>query len=146
MELHAVKHWYDARAGMVVLEDDVLSIIRRVRELYGQQVSVELDPDLGCFHFVGHAHDGTDYLIFTAPELDARCLERLQQADSHSRVYQDPYDAAERAQDDARAEYDAQFGEKVKEVGEELAFALRREGKAPYFPLPVSIPRGLEDA
>ena len=146
MELHAVKAWYDHRVGMVTLEDDVLSIVRQVRELYGQRVSVMLDEDLGVYHFVEHGEDHTDRLIFSTPELDARSLERLQRSDSHARTYQDPYDAAERAQDAERAAYDARYGEKIKEVGEELAHALRKDGKAPYFPTPVAIPKGIDDA
>jgi hypothetical protein len=146
MELHAIKAWYDHRVGMVTLEDDVLSIVRQVRELYGQRVTIEMDQDLGVYHFVEHCEDTTDRLIFTTSELDARSLERLLRSDSHGRTYQDPYDAAERAQDESNDQYDARYGEKVKEAGEELAHALRKDGKAPYFPLPVAIPRGIEDA
>src|SRR5262245_14591776 len=146
MELHAVRAWYDNRLGMVTLDDDVLSIVRQVRELYGQRVSVVLDEDLGVYHFVEHVNDHEQRLIFSTSELDARSLERLQRSDSHGRTYEDPYDAAEREQDADRAAYDAQYGEKVKEVGEELAHALRKDGKAPFFPTPVAIPRGLDDA
>jgi hypothetical protein len=146
MELHAVKAWYDHRVGMVTLEDDVLSIVRQVRERYGTKVSIELDENRGVYHFVEHCEDRTDRLIFSTSELDQRALERLLQGDSHAHAYQDPYDAAERAQDELNAKRDAMFGEKVKEVGEELAHALRKEGMAPYFPTPVAIPRGIEDA
>jgi hypothetical protein len=131
---------------MVTLDDDVLSIVRQVRELYGRRVSVMLDEDLGVYHFVENVNDHEQRLIFSVSELDARALERLQRSDSHGRTYEDPYDAAERSQDADRAAYDARYGEHVKEVGEELAHALRREGKAPFFPTPVAIPRGLDDA
>jgi len=146
MELHAVKAWYDHRVGMVTLEDDVLSIVRQVRERYGTKVSVELDENQGVYHFVEHGEDHTDRLIFSTSELDHRALERLLRSDSHSRTYQDPYDAAERSQDELNAQKDRVFGEKVQEVGEELAHALRKEGMAPYFPTPVAIPKGIDDA
>jgi hypothetical protein len=146
MELHAVKAWYDQRLGMVTLEDDVLSIVRQVRELYGNRVSIELDENHGMYHFVEHGEDHTDRLIFSTPELDYPAFVRLQQSDSQGRIYQDPYDAAERAQDELNAEKDRVFGEQVKEVGEELAHALRKEGMAPYFPTPVAIPREIKDA
>jgi hypothetical protein len=146
MELHAVKAWYDNRLGMVTLEDDVLSIVRQVRERYGTKVSIMLDEDLGVYHFVEHGDDHTDRLIFSTPELDQRALDRLLRSDSHTRTYQDPYDAAEHAQDESNALKDRVFGERVMEVGEELAHALRKDGKAPYFPTPVAIPRGIDDA
>lgn len=146
MELYAVKAWYDQRMGMVTLEDDVLSIVRQVRELYGTRVSIELDENCGMYHFVEHGEDHTDRLIFSTPELDGRAYERLMQSDSHGRMYQDPYDAAERSQDELNIAKDRAFGEQVKEVGEELAHALRKDGKAPYFPTPVAIPREINDA
>jgi len=146
MELHAVKAWYDDRIGMVTLEDDVLSIVRQVREKYGKRVTIELDENRGVYHFVEHCADTTDRLIFSTSELDHRSLERLLQSDSQTRVYQDPYDAAERAQDELNAEKDRVFGEHVKEVGEELAHALRKDGKAPYFPTPVAIPKDVPNA
>jgi hypothetical protein len=146
MELHAVKAWYDHRVGMVTLEDDVLSIVRRVRETYGDRVTIELDENQGVYHFVEHCEDRTDRLIFSTSVLDHRSLERLLRSDSHARTYQDPYDAAEREQDELNALKDRMFGEKVKEVGEELAHSLRKEGMAPYFPTPVAIPKGIDDA
>ena len=146
MELYAIKSWYDNRLGMVTLEDDVLSIVRQVRELYGQRVTIELDQFSNVYHFVEHGEDHTDRLIFTVDELDARALERLIRSDSHSRTYEDPYDAAEREQDANHAEIDRRNSERLKEEGERLAHALRKDGQMPDFPLPVAIPRGIDDA
>jgi hypothetical protein len=143
-QLHAVKSWYDHRLGMVTLEDDVLSIVRQVRELYDGRVTIEWDEYSGYYHFVEHGEDSTDRLIFTTPELDARALDRLLQADSHSRTYQDPYDAAEREQDKAHADIDARNAEKIQEEGERLAHALRKDGVMPDLPSPVAIPRGID--
>jgi len=146
MELHAIRTWYDHREGMVTLEDDVLSIVRQVRELYGTKITIELDTNWGCYHFVEHCDDHTDRLIFTTPELDGRALDRLLRSDSHGRMYQDPYDAAERAQDESNAAVDRANSERIMQVGEQLAHALRQDGRAPRLPLPVPIPRGIEDA
>jgi hypothetical protein len=145
-QLRAVKAWYDSRLGMVTLEDDVLSIVRQVRELYGDKVTIELDEYQGCYHFVEHSDDHTDRLIFSTTELDARALDRLLRSDSMSRIYQDPYDAAERAQDESLAERDARDSERLYAEGERLAHALRKDGMMPDFPLPVAIPRGVDNA
>jgi len=146
MELYAIKSWYDNRLGMVTLEDDVLSIVRQVRELYGRRVTIELDQFSNVYHFVEHGEDHTDRLIFTVDELDGRALERLQRSDSHGRTYQDPYDAAEREQDANFALIDEQNRQTLHEEGERLAHALRKDGMLPDFPLPVAIPRGIDDA
>ena len=144
-QLRAVKAWYDLRIGMVTLDDDVLSIVRQVRELYGGKVTIELDEHRGCYHFVEHCDDHTDRLIFTTFELDGRALDRLLRSDSTSRAYQDPYDAAERAQDESFADRDVRDSERLHAEGERLAHALRKDGMMPDFPLPVAIPRGLDD-
>lgn len=146
MRLHAVKAWYDAHEGMVEVEDDVLSIVRQVRELYGDRISIELDPHSGYYHFVGHGEDHTDYLIFTTSELDGRAMERLMLADSHSRMHQDPYDAVEREQDELmRARDEAQI-ERLRDGGERLAHALQKDGRQSHMPLQVAIPKDIPDA
>src|SRR6266700_7160034 len=92
MEMLPMKAWYDSREGVIELDDDVLSIVRQVREAYGQRISIELLPDNSePYAFVEHCEDGTDRLIFTCIELDGRALERLHKSDSHNRMYVDPY-------------------------------------------------------
>jgi hypothetical protein len=145
-QLYAIKAWYDNRLGMVTLEDDVLSIVRQVRELYGGRITIELDPDRGCYHFVEHCEDHTDRLIFSVGELDARALERLQGADSQVRGHEDPYDAAEREQDAIWNAQEEASREVVRSHGEELAHALKKDGVMPRLPLTVSIPRVVDDA
>jgi hypothetical protein len=127
----------------MTLEDDVLGIVSRVRQLYDGKVTVELDDHNGKFHFVEHA-DGTDRLIFTVDELDQRALDRLVAADSQSRGYEDPYLAAERAQDEAQARQDDGFKEEVAMAGEELLFHLQREGRAPFLTKQVFVPKDLD--
>ena len=147
MRLHAVKSFYDNRMGLVTLEDDVLSIVSQVRERYGDRISVQLDPDTGAYHFVEHCEDSTDRLIFSTVELDGRCLDRLARADSQVASMwgvEDPYDAAEREQDEAQKLIDQELREGIREHGEELIFALQKGGKAPRLPTKVYIPRGID--
>ncbi len=143
--LRAIRSFYSAERGaLVTLDDDVLSIVSQVRDLYGNAVSVQLDPDTGWYHFIAHEEDGTERLIFSVEELDPRALERLKQADAHSRGFQDSFDAAEREQDEAQARIDRAYAEKVSEAGEELIFHLQRDGRAPFLSKQVFIPRGVD--
>ena len=139
MELRALKTWYSARHGWVTLDDDVLSIIRQTRDLFGERVTVEMNPQNGDYVFVEHCEDGTDRLIFTTQELDGRCIERLMQADSQSRMYQDPYDAAEREQDDAQNAIDEYYRGYIGEAGAHLVHAMKRDGLSPRLPLTKSM-------
>ena len=124
MELHAIPTFYTARHGMVTLEDDVLSIVRQVKQVYGDRVVIELDDHTGVYHFIEHCEDGTDRLIFTTDHLDNRDLERLMRADSTGRLYEDPYDAAEREQDELQAAIDESKMDGVRDAAERLAWAL----------------------
>lgn len=143
MEMLPMKAWYNHEYGVVELEDDVLSIVRQVRELYGRQITVELIPENSePYAFVEHCEDGADRLIFTCVELDARALERLLRSDSHGRAYTDPYDEAEQAQNRLHDEKDEASKEKLGEVAEEMAYALKREGRAESLPLTVGLSKG----
>jgi len=135
MELHAVKCFYTDREGMVELEDDVLSIVRQVRELYGDRVKVHWEPTTEQYVFVENGGDGTEKLIFTTPDLDGRALDRLIASDSRARGYEDAYDKLERAQDQAQAERDKQHLEGVREAGEMLHWVLNKESR-------IFVPRG----
>ena len=139
MELRTLKTWYTARDGWVTLDDDVLSIVRQVRDLFGQRITVEMNPQNGDYVFVEHCEDGVDRLIFTTQELDGRCVERLLRSDSQGRAYQDPYDAAERAQDDQQRAIDEYYRGYIGEAGEHLAHAMKRDGMAPRLPLTKSM-------
>ena len=141
--LHAVKLYYDADLGQLVeLDDDVLGIVRQVRELFGDKVAINLDPLSGWYHLTEHCEDGTERLIFSTDELDGRTLERLQRADSQGRHYVDPYLAIEHEQDEAQAEIDAQYREQLNEHGEHLLWAMKNDGLAPRLPLVRPVKRG----
>lgn len=142
MELHAIKTFYSRREGLVELEDDVLSIVRQVREAHGNRVKICWEPTTGMYVFSENCEDGTERLIFMVEELDGRALERLAQADSLSRGYDDAYDRLEREQDEAFARADEEKAERLREEGERLAHALKQDGIGPH-PLQVAVPRGV---
>lgn len=139
-KLHAIKTFYSAEAGgLVTLEDDVLSVVQQVKDLYGDRVSIQLDPHSGFYHFVEHGADGTDRLIFSTNELDGRCITRLAKSDSHSRGYEDPYDRLEQEQDELREQQDNLLREKVREPLERLVHNLKQTGVEPRLPLQVPL-------
>ena len=143
MEMLPMKAWYDRERGIVELEDDVLSIVRQVREQYGRRITIELLPDSPePYAFVEHCEDTTDRLVFTCVELDGRALERLLRSDSHGRAYIDPYDESEQAHDRLQEEKDRISQEQLSEVAEEMAYALKREGRAESLPLTVGLNKG----
>lgn len=144
MELLPMKHWYDARDGWVELQDDVLSIVRQVRELYGNRITIELAPGdtPEPYAFVEHCEDTTDRLIFTCATLDGRAIERLQRSDSHSRVYVDPYEESEREHDRISEEFEENAKSRIRAIGEQIAHALKREGRAESLPLTVGLNSG----
>jgi len=143
MEVLPMKAWYDKNRGVVELDDDVLSIVRHVREIYGGNVTIELLPDNPePYAFVEHCEDGSDRLVFTCTTLDGRALERLLRSDSHSRHYVDPYDEAEQTHDALQDAKDERSKEQIREVSEEIAYALKREGRAESLPLTVGLNAG----
>jgi hypothetical protein len=137
MELHAVKCFYTQREGLVELEDDVLSIVRQVRDLYGNRVKVNWEPTTGHYVFVESSEDGTDRLIFTTPELDGRALDRLIASDSRARGYEDAYDKAERDQDQVQAAIDKDHMQQVTDVGEQLHWVFHSGGR-------IFVPRSVD--
>src|SRR5215471_1106012 len=143
MEMLPMKAWYNHEHGVIELEDDVLSIVRQVRELYERRITIELLPGaIEPYAFVEHCEDGTDRLVFTCIELDGRALERLQRSDSHSRMYVDPYEAQEAEHDALQDAKDEHSREQLMEVAEEMAYALKREGKGESLPLTVGLNAG----
>lgn len=132
MELRALKAFYTANEGLVTLTDDVLSIVSQVRELYGDKIKICLEPTVGKFIFSELCEDGTERLIFIADELDPRCIERLLMADSQVRGYEDPYDKAEREQDQMMEEKDQAAVERMKDAGERLAWAMEEDGRGTH--------------
>jgi hypothetical protein len=138
-KLHAIQTFYDQRLGLVTLEDDVLSIVRQVRDLYGDRVYILMDETNGYYHFVEKT-DTEEKLIFTTDCLDARSLERLRRADSHSRGYVDAYDEVEKEQDELNAAHENSLRERIREPLERLIHTNKQDGLEPLMPtvMPVS--------
>jgi hypothetical protein len=144
IKLYAMRSFYTQRAGLIELEDDVLSIVQQIREAYGDRVTVEVDPDTLQYLFIEHCEDTTDRLIFQTSELDARALERLHRSDSQGRSYQDPYDALEHEQDELMSSQDERHQYRINAEGERLAHALKKDGIMPRLPMQVNVPRSLD--
>lgn len=132
MELRAMKTFYSGREGLVTLEDDVLSIVSQVRDLYGDKVKICLEPTTGHYVFSENCEDGSERLIFVAEELDPRCIERLLIADGHARGHEDPYDRAESEQDRLMRENDERAMDGIRDAGERLAWAMEEDGKGTH--------------
>lgn len=139
VRLRDLKTFYARRMGLVTVDDDVLSIVRQLKEEYGERVTVEMDPNTGAYHFIEHCEDGTDRLIFSTYRLDPTSLDRVRRADSQSRLYQDPYTAAENEQDALDRLHEEAMRERVRETGEMLAHAFKKDGTMPRLPEKVSL-------
>jgi hypothetical protein len=144
MELRAIKSYYDGHLGLVTLEDDVLSIVRQIRERYGTRIKVSWEPTTGYYVLSEMCSDRNERLIFTTDTLDGRTLTRLMEADSQSPGYVDAYDAAEAEQDRLQEEIDEKQRERLRDPAEALVHALKKDGIEPHLPLTVPIPRGID--
>jgi hypothetical protein len=131
MEIHAVKTWYDQRAGIISVEDDVLNIVRQVREI-DPRIHVFFNEQSGEFDLVEHCIDGVQRLIFSTRDLDARVISRLREGDSwldgnpeHPVEDEDDFlSKIEADQERIQGEIQEQSLEKVRDAGERLAWAL----------------------
>lgn len=147
MLVPAMKMFYSNRDGLVEVDDDVLSIVSRIREDYGSKILVRVEPTTGHFVLSENCDDGTERLIFTTDCLDQRVLERLAKADQTSRGYVDTYAQMERQQDLDQAAMDNKLIESVREdAAYRIAHALKKDGIQPRFPLTVPIKEGIPDA
>ena len=131
MELHAVRSWYDKQTGLVEVSDDVLNVVRDIREI-DPRIRVYWNEQGGEFDLVETCLDGTDRLIFSVDSLDARVVDRLRRAD-HWHGRKDPahllgedddflsrIDADEAAETAERRERNL---DRVRDAGERLAWA-----------------------
>jgi hypothetical protein len=131
MELHAVKTWYDQRYGVVAVEDDVLNVVRDIREI-DPRIHVFHNEQTGKFDLVEHCLDGVERLIFSVEELDPRVVSRLRESDSwrdgnpdHVVADEDDFlTKAEKEQEQLQAEIQESSLEKIRDAGERLAWAL----------------------
>lgn len=132
MEVHSVRTWLDSRQGVVVVEDDVQSVVRGVKEI-SDRLHVYFNPQSEGFDIVESCLDGTDRLVFSVPELDARVLHRLRGADHWhgnevpTHVLGDDEDFIARADEQeaqAEAEQKEKTADKTREAGLRLAWAL----------------------
>ena len=78
--LGTLKHTYE-RGQMQTVDDDVLHIVSRMREI-SDRLTVYWNDHIGQFTVTETSLDGsTERLVFNVSELDERVLQRLQNAD-----------------------------------------------------------------
>lgn len=133
MEIRAIKTWHDLRHGVVELEDDVLGIVQQIQQL-DPRLHVFYNDQTEKFDLVESCLDGTDRLVFSVEELDARVLHRLMGADHWGgnptpERFIRPDDEDFVAQMDAdneahEAALDEESRDKLRDAGERLAWAL----------------------
>jgi hypothetical protein len=131
MEVHAVRTWFDQKHGVVLVEDDVASIVREIREI-DPRIHVFWNEQTQRFDLVESCLDGTDRLIFSTSELDARVPQRLRMGDSWlggnpSHVVPDDEDflaAMEAEQEREQAGVMERLMDRVHDAGERFAWAL----------------------
>lgn len=134
MEIHPIKTWFDKRHGVVEVPDDVLGVVRQVKQMADGRLTIYWNDQSSKFDVVERCLDGTDRLVFSVDELDARVLTRLQNADHWGA--DTPDRGMKRAdEDDFLADlerYEAEVKEqewdgvrgRTEEIGERLAWAL----------------------
>lgn len=81
MEIHAIKSWYDQRHGVQVVEDDVLDVVKRIKQLSDGRVRIYYNEQGDEFDLVETCLDGTDRLVFSCATLDQRTVDRFVNAD-----------------------------------------------------------------
>jgi len=151
MEVHGIKSWYDQRDGVVVVEDDVQSVVRGMREI-SDRLHVFYNPQTGGFDIVESCLDGTDRLCFSVAELDNRVLDRLRNADhwygsdEPTRILPDDQDFVARIDmDNEEIERLSAMAmrEKLGDVSERLVRALDNVSDRPSVGGTIRVPRSI---
>lgn len=140
MEIRAIKTWVDTHHGVVSITDDVLSIVQRMREI-DPRLKVYYNEQRGEYNIVEACLDGTDRLVFTVEDLDARVISRLLECDQWNPNNPDVLDKIDKHNEGVEAEIDRVNRDKIGEVGERLAWALEEDGRGVH--ASILVPRGL---
>jgi hypothetical protein len=152
MRVHGLPSWVDKHEGVVVVEDDVQSIVRGIREV-SDRLTVFYNPQSEHFDLVEHCLDGTDRLVFSVRQLDGRVLDRLRQAD-HWHGQDVPNHVLGEGEDfvakvdawneEQQAEKDAEGYGRLREAGERLAWALDNTSDQHSVGGSILVPRSLD--
>lgn len=123
---------YMDRGRVVNVEDDVLNVVREMKAI-SDRLYCWWDESADEFHICEHCLDGTDRLVFSVKELDARVIHRLRAADHWygqdvpNGILPDDEDFVSQMDAD-NAKVEEQLREdmrgKVHEAGDRLAWAL----------------------
>jgi hypothetical protein len=133
-ELRPMKLYFDGNR-MVELEDDVLNVVRDVREI-DPRIHIFYNEQTDGYDLVEDCLDGVQRLVFSVEELDARVPLRLRMADQW-RGRADPehvlppgedfLDDMDRYNEALKREQDEQNRDKIRDAGERLAWALQED-------------------
>jgi hypothetical protein len=144
MEIQAasVDQMAQARDGRWVAIDadvgSVASLIKEIGDTLGVDFRLHFSERTGIFKVVQFMPDGEEQLVTTATELDGRLVNRLREITSES------YDLAaeaEKVEEQARKDFEHAQAERIGEVGERLAHAIRTDlGERKT---QVTLPRGV---
>jgi hypothetical protein len=140
MELYGVKTWFDTRHGVVALEDDVLGIVQRLKELGEGRISVYYNEQSDGYDIVERCLDGTDRLVFSVDKLDQRCVDRLLTADhwgSENPDHRDDFlpesedfaSQMDRDNEELLQGHEEKSRDKLRAAGERLGWALEEDGR-----------------
>ena len=131
MEVRSIKTWFD-KGQVISVDDDVQNVVRDLKAV-DPRLSVFFNEQSGDFDIVESCLDGTDRLVFSVEELDQRVVDRVRAADhwygrdTPVRILSDEDDFAsqvDRANAELEAANKAAAGEKIRDAGERLHWAL----------------------
>lgn len=113
-----------ARNGrMVVIDDDAGAVAAQLREI-DPALRLSVSDVTGHYVVSQMLDDGTEHLVLTALELDGRIVRRVREIAHPSYDYAADLEAVEA---EAEREQDHKRRERVGEIGERLAHAIRKD-------------------
>jgi hypothetical protein len=148
VKIHTLPAWVD-RHQVVEVEDHVTEVVRDIRR-YSDRIDIYWNEEGQEFDLVERCLDGNQRLIFSVPELDGRVLDRLHRADHWygnevpTHILPDDEDfVSEMDAKNEQEERESMAGamDKIKGVGEELAWALEAVNDRPSVGGSISVPK-----
>ena len=149
MEVRPIPLWVE-KGQMVEVDNHVTAVLRDIREI-SPRIHVFYNEQSDEFDLVEDCEDNTQRLIFSVPELDARVVSRLKDADhwygqespthvlSEDEDFLAKIDADNEALEEEKREVDR---ERIRDVGERLAWAGEQDGRGVN--AQIHVPRSLD--
>lgn len=111
------------KGELIAIEDDVLDVVRRLREIHGG-LNVRWNERGEYFVIYELCDDGRERLVTTVKELDPRLIRHFEMLASES---WDAVAEMEKMDDQAERDKKQAFAEKMGESGERLHHAIRKD-------------------